>query len=398
MLRGTFLTTNIRVGAPGGAWLRPLGVPGEQSRRRGRPGLTPALRGCTRPPASATEEGGQRAWADHVVRVGPGKVAGLPVFRWAPLCHLPRFTDRRAPPECRPRLAPVSRGGADKDSVCRPSTQVVGSPGGLCPPRWSPTVAGTGLVCTHPLRGEVCSPRRVSPRGSVPASTRLSVHWASTPFLCDQAPPAHAAGGQTPLWPHCQDGLPPRAPACTCHCRSWACVGRETQLTSRHVGPRQKTQGEGRDRGGGRRRASWRRRRAGGGAGAGFTGSACSRGPAGCSEEGRGYCALWTPSRGVTPAGSASESRGASLPPARVRAPAVVSHGFPRRSRTAPACAGPLLPRRVAGGWDMFALRRKALILAFASFHGVNAVPVAHCGHEVAEPGLETGSSGCRGC
>lgn len=101
---------------------------------------------------------------------------------------------------------------------------------------------------------------------------------------------------------------------------------------------------------------------------------------------------------GVTPAGSASESRGASLPPARVRAPAVVSHGFPRRSRTAPACAGPLLPRRAAGGWDMFALRRKALILAFASFHGVNAVPVAHCGHEVAEPGLETGSSGCRGC
>lgn len=74
------------------------------------------------------------------------------------------------------------------------------------------------------------------------------------------------------------------------------------------------------------------------------------------------------------------------------------SHGSPRRSRTAPACAGPLLPRRAAGGWDMFALRRKALILAFASFHGVNAVPVAHCGHEVAEPGLETGSSGCRGC
>lgn len=131
--------------------------------------------------------------------------------------------------------------------------------------------------------------------GSVPASTRLSVHWASTPFLCDQAPPAHAAGGQTPLWPHCQDGLPPRAPACTCHRRSRACVGPETQLTSRHVGPRQKTQGEGRGRGGGRRRASWRRRRAGGGAGAGFTGSACSRGPAGCSEEGRGYCALWTP-------------------------------------------------------------------------------------------------------
>lgn len=103
-------------------------------------------------------------------------------------------------------------------------------------------------------------------------------------------------------------------------------------------------------------------------------------------------------SRGVTPAGSASESRGASLPPARVQAPAVVSHGSPRRSRTAPACAGPLLPRRAAGGWDMFALRRKALILAFASFHGVNAVPVAHCGHEVTEPRLETGSSGCRGC
>lgn len=46
----------------------------------------------------------------------------------------------------------------------------------------------------------------------------------------------------------------------------------------------------------------------------------------------------------------------------------------------------------------MFALRRKALILAFSSFHGVNAVPVAHRGHEVTEPGLETGNSGCRGC
>lgn len=68
-----------------------------------------------------------------------------------------------------------------------------------------------------------------------------------------------------------------------------------------------------------------------------------------------------------------SRLRAPPLSPEGPLCPLHGSHGSPRRSRTAPACAGPLLPRRAAGGWDMFALRRKALILAFASFHGVNA-------------------------